>query len=65
MFTDVFQENVDDHIAEIHEDPFRGAGSFNAQRSVTLSRKDSIDVIRNRSSLALRVPGTQHEIICD
>ncbi len=65
MFTDIFQENVDDHIAEIHEDPFRGSRAFNAERAMALSGQNSVHVVRNRSSLALRVSGTQYEKICD
>jgi hypothetical protein len=65
MFTNVFQENVDDHIAEIHKNPFRGARAFNAERAMALSGQNSVNVVRNRSSLALRVSGTQYEKICD
>lgn len=65
MFTDVLQENVHDHIAEIHEDPFRGRRAFDAERPVTLRGENSVDVIRNRPSLALRIPRTQDEKICD
>lgn len=65
MFTDVFQKNVDDHIAEIHKNPFRRAGAFNAERSMALSGQNSVNVVRNRSSLALRVSGTQYEKICN
>ena len=65
MVTDVFQENVDDHIAEIHENPFCGSRAFNAERAMALSGQNSVHVVRNRSSLALRVSGTQYEKICD
>ena len=58
MFTDVFQKNVDDHVAKIHENPFCRAGAFNAERPMALSGQNSVDVVRNCSSLALRVPGT-------
>ena len=65
MLSDVLQENVHDHVSEIHEDPFRGRRAFDAQRPVTLSGKDAVDVIRNCPGLALRFPGTQHEIVCN
>ena len=65
MLTDVFEENVYDYVAEIHEDPFRGRRAFDAQRVMTLRGENSVDVIRNRPGLALRIPGTQDEIICD
>ena len=65
MFTDIFLENVHDHIAEIHKNPFCGAGPFNAERVMALGGQNSADVVRYRSSLALRVPGTQYEKICD
>lgn len=65
VFTDIFLENVDDHIAEIHKNPFCRAGPLNAERAMALVGQNAADVVRYRSSLALRVPGTQYEKICD
>lgn len=52
VFADVFQEYVHDHIAEIHQDPFRGRCAFDAERPVALLGEDAVDVSGNGASLA-------------
>jgi hypothetical protein len=65
VLTDVLQEDVHHHVAEVHQNPFRGRCAFDAERPLALSRQEAIDVGGDRSSLALRVAGTEYEIVCD
>jgi hypothetical protein len=65
VLADILEENVHDHVPEVHEDPFRGGRTFDAERSVSLCGENAVDVIRDRAGLTLRFPGTQHEIVCN
>jgi hypothetical protein len=59
MLTDIFEENVDHHVAEIHENPLCRRGSFRAEGRMPLGGKDSIDMICDSPHLALRISGAQ------
>jgi hypothetical protein len=53
VFANVFQKDVHDHIAEIHENPFRGRRAFDAERPMALLGEDAVDMSGNCPSLAL------------
>jgi len=65
VLADILQKNVDNHIAEVHEHPFRRRGAFSAERQVPLTGKESVDVARDSPNLPFRVSGTDDQIIGD
>ena len=65
MLANVLLKDVGHHVAEVHDDPFRGRRPFDAQRSVTLGAEHITDMIGNRPSLAFGFSGAQHQIVGD
>jgi len=51
MVTGILAENMDDDIAEIHEDPLGGCLPFDAQRTGPRLGQYAIDMIGDRSRL--------------
>lgn len=56
---------MDDHIAEIHQNPLRRSGALNAERAVSLRGERPMDMIGDRPSLTFRIPGTDDKVVCD
>ena len=65
MLANIPQKNMDDHIAEVHEHPFRRRGAFSAEREVPLTGEDSVDVVCDSPNLPFRVSGTDDQVIGD
>ncbi len=65
MLANISQKNMDDHIAEVHEHPFRRRGAFSAEREVPLTGEDSVDVVCDSPNLPFRVSGTDDQVIGD
>lgn len=45
MLTGVLPENMDHHVAEVHEDPLRRGFPFDAECAVSHLRQDTVYVI--------------------
>lgn len=65
MLANIPQKNVDDHIAEVHEHPFRRRTAFSAEREVPLTGEDSVDVVCDSPNLSFRVSRTDDQVIGD
>ena len=55
MLPDVLPENMDDDIAEVHQDPLRGPRTFDAQRFGASTREEAVDMVRDGTRLAIRI----------
>ena len=63
MLSDILPENMDDDIAEVHQNPLRGPLPFDAQRSGAGAREDAIDMIDDGTRLAIRICRAYDQII--
>jgi hypothetical protein len=61
--TRILPEYMDDDVAKIHEHPLRGRFSLDVQCTGTRLGQHPIDVIGDGSRLAVRISGTQHQIV--
>jgi hypothetical protein len=63
MLTGVLPENMDHHVAEIHEHPGRRDLAFNAQGVGSGLGENTVNVIGNRSGLPIRFCRSDDQII--
>ena len=63
MLSDILPENMDDDIAEVHQNPLRGPPAFDAQRFGAGAREDAVDMIGDGTRLAIRICRAYDQII--
>src|SRR5918995_7179837 len=58
----ILPEDMDDHVAEIHQYPLRRSFPFDAQGTTSGLRQNAVNMIGNRSSLPVGLCGTQNQV---
>ena len=61
MFASTPLKNVNDHIAEVHQDPVTGFGSLEAVQVMAFFRKNFVHVIHDGQHLTFRFGRTDNE----
>jgi hypothetical protein len=65
MFTGASFKDMHDDIAEVHQDPNSGFGSFEAEQAVTFFRQGLVHMVCDGLNLAFGVGRAKNEKICN
>ena len=63
MLPDILPENMDDDIAEVHQNPLGGPRAFDAQRFGAGAREDVVDMVGNGTRLAIRIRRAYDQVV--
>lgn len=63
MFPDILPENMDDGIAEVHQNPLRGPLALDVQWFRAGTREGAVDMIGDGTRLAIRIRGTDDQVV--